>query len=204
MAAVPEAQAMDSKLQGPRSPKTRQRWSSAVWNAASPTGGAAGPSVGALSRARPPFAPKITDRANASHAIAPPKLVESTAPVASGCRAAPPRSPASASASRAAVSRNWVASSGASESPNAAGSNDQSQTCPALSLRRPAGSNLVRWPTPRRPSIRPAQKSDRLWPRGVTAPRPVMTTRRMEILPWCGRLWGDGTLLPASLYEVER
>src|SRR5262245_25479046 len=50
-------------------------------------------------------------------------------------------------------------------------------TSPAIRVGNALASKRVMGPMPDRPSINPAQNSSAVLPRGVTAPRPVMTTR---------------------------
>src|SRR5262245_52389866 len=55
-------------------------------------------------------------------------------------------------------------------------------TSAAMRVSKPVGSNRVMGPAPERPSIRPAQNSSAVFPTGVTAPTPVITTRRLSMV----------------------
>src|SRR6266542_3283953 len=52
---------------------------------------------------------------------------------------------------------------------------------PAMRVGKSVASKRVMGPMPERPSRRPAQNSSAVLPRGVTAPTPVITTRRLSM-----------------------
>src|SRR5262249_15203467 len=52
---------------------------------------------------------------------------------------------------------------------------------PAMRVSKPAVSNPVMGPIPERPSMRACQNSSAALPTGVTAPTPVITTRRLSM-----------------------
>src|SRR5262245_18453820 len=57
-----------------------------------------------------------------------------------------------------------------------------SRTCPPKWTLNSVVSKSVGGPTPLGPSTSPFQKRSTVWPRPVTVPRPVMTTRRAMLL----------------------
>ena len=91
--------------------------------------------------------------------------------------------PASARASLAAHTANWVKRSMCLDSGRVMQTRgSKSLTSAARWTFMPVGSNWVMGATPQTPSFTACQLSDAVRPTGVTAPRPVMTTLRRFIV----------------------